>query len=574
MNKIVWWTAIICCIVLLLVVKYGTVDVPRWDDWDTPGDLIIADINSEVTWHSFFRQHNEARIIFTQAVHLALVKSFGWNSNMLHYVNWFVLSIIILMCAFAVLRNNLKSSWLATWFALLVICFMGSVAHWQNLLWSVQLIVFFVTMLGVAGAIVHTSDIPYWKKTAVSIICSTIATFSFTSGMTLWPLLWPGWVPLMQEPKLNTFKKELLCLKTVVYAAAALLVIGFYFFDYHRPSYHPPLSITNIGYSIKYFLYWFTGPFYISRFEYGGGPCYWLTVPSLMLLGAAGISAVVWLFFNRKIFFRAMISPRSYPWTLLLLFAIFSIILTTLGRAAFGPASAIAVRYSTIVICFYTGICGLIVACMADTKQVRKVLFLKIFGIFLSAVLLWSWIGKLYEVELDRDASYRNRLAMELAEVLSENRYLFKLYPRDTVAVRKITFLNNHHVFRHMPDYSWLPQALANPKGECKGKVVFSEELWYSHFNGVVSALNGQNFKFVIAVGKADSGNTPMLVIPCRQSDCGDFRGAGNSCVRFTDYIDTKLMPPLPWKLMAVSTIDKQCYAVALDTTGMNGLHF
>lgn len=570
MNKFVWATAVINCIALFFLVKYGTVDVPRWDDWDSPGDLIVSDINSDVTWHSFLRQHNEARIVFTQAVQLAIAKRFGWNSNILHYVNWFVLSIVILMCAFAISRNNLKSSGLATWFAVLAICFMGSFAHWQNLLWSVQLIILIVLACGIGGTIVHNSDIPYWKKTTAAIVFSIISTFSFTNGMMLWFLLWPGWMSLMKEPKLEKVKSELLRFETFIYAAAAIAVIVGFFWNYHRPPYHPPLAVSNIGYSSTYLLYWFMGPFFISRFEYGGGVVHLLTRTGVVLLGLAGISAAIGLFVNRRVLFRALLTPQSYPWILLIAYALVSAVLTTLGRAALGISGSVSIRYGTMALCFYVGICGLVAVFLTNTKQLKKGLFFKLFSIFLSVALLWSCIGKLYEVKLDKAAAYRNRLTMELAEVLPQNRYLLKLYPQDTMVVRKITFLNKHHVFKHMPDYRWLPGALANPKSECKGKIVFSEDLWYSHFNGVISGLNSTKVQFVIAVSSADSGTAPILAIPCKQSGCEYLKNRAAGCVLFDDYIETNLMPPLPWKFVAVSTIDRQCYTVAVDTTRKN----
>ena len=83
-----WATLFASAIVLGLLMFLTSGDIPREDEWDTPGDYLVARTNGTANFASLFRQHNESRIVISQLLAALITAHWGWNQHVLHAINW------------------------------------------------------------------------------------------------------------------------------------------------------------------------------------------------------------------------------------------------------------------------------------------------------------------------------------------------------------------------------------------------------------------------------------------------------------------------------------------------------
>jgi hypothetical protein len=87
----------------LWTIQLGATNIPFWDQWDEAKLFFKPWLEGTLTWHDFFRAHNEHRIFFTRVLDLLEVKLNGqWDPNFQTVVNsvihiaygWFLAIII------------------------------------------------------------------------------------------------------------------------------------------------------------------------------------------------------------------------------------------------------------------------------------------------------------------------------------------------------------------------------------------------------------------------------------------------------------------------------------------------
>src|SRR5687767_12738978 len=72
----------------ILIVK-NWVDVPLFDEWDTPGRLLKEVlVEGRFSWESLFAQHNESRMVLPKMLWLGLAALFGWDTRIGQALTW------------------------------------------------------------------------------------------------------------------------------------------------------------------------------------------------------------------------------------------------------------------------------------------------------------------------------------------------------------------------------------------------------------------------------------------------------------------------------------------------------
>jgi hypothetical protein len=112
-------------------------DVPFWDEWDSK--LLMNPAQNEITWNSFWSQHNEHRIVVTKFFFLLDFLFFNGSSTPLIVLNLFLaLSIFILIC-FAVMSHTQGTHNFNIYSAMALIGILNfSLAGSENLYWGFQ----------------------------------------------------------------------------------------------------------------------------------------------------------------------------------------------------------------------------------------------------------------------------------------------------------------------------------------------------------------------------------------------------------------------------------------------------
>lgn len=126
-----------------------------------------------------------------------------------------------------------------------------SPCQFENWLWGYQLSCFLLNFTLIAGVVVMCLRLPLAVQFLLAATCAIIATFSAGNGMLLWPLLWSiNFLRPKNKTRLEFF------IWSGAWLLLAVCAVGFYVYDYRKPTGHPPLAASH-----KFFDYLSAGPF-------------------------------------------------------------------------------------------------------------------------------------------------------------------------------------------------------------------------------------------------------------------------------------------------------------------------
>ena len=289
------WLALAAAATYLGILMFATsVDVPREDEWMTPGEFLLASAQGNASFEQhLFRQHNESRVIFSQLLTLGITRLFGtWNQHVIHVVNWLVL--VLTGAAFVLLGQRVIGQSASLTPALrqsekhtsprqghhrssavvlaLAVAVVFSPTQWRNYLSGGQLITLSLPFLLMSGLLANTSTrLSFPVKTLLAALCAFVATFTYANGMLQWALLWPLWVDGAREGFVKTAwrgpKRRQVIVSSALYVAAALGTAWWYLADYIQPP-----GVGEFGASamspakiLSFYVTWQMGPLLPSR---------------------------------------------------------------------------------------------------------------------------------------------------------------------------------------------------------------------------------------------------------------------------------------------------------------------
>lgn len=314
----------------LLVYQYG-VNLPFWDQWDTPGKLIVEASQQSLTGEQWMRQHNESRTLFPNLVFLSLAHLTHWNTRW-EMLLTFALSCLVSLNIYCLGRITFKNSYQSLFCYLLANLLIFNPIQNENWLWGFQGITF-TSIAGITTALVVIFLATPWKfKLLVSAMAAIIATFSFANGVLCWIVIFPALIIKANRDRQNKIKISFFWL---LISSATL---GIYLHNYHRPADLP--SVTQIFLhpilAINYYTAVLGSAFYshdLSQSQLAG---------IIILLIFAGV--VIYLWQQRT---QTQLIDLACPWLLIGLYVLLSIALITTGRMSLGIDTALAQRYIT-----------------------------------------------------------------------------------------------------------------------------------------------------------------------------------------------------------------------------------
>src|SRR2546421_11954874 len=62
----------------LRIQKKNWINIPIWDEWDTPGLALLHYAQGALTWGDLLAQHNESRKVVPRLLHIAIASVAGW----------------------------------------------------------------------------------------------------------------------------------------------------------------------------------------------------------------------------------------------------------------------------------------------------------------------------------------------------------------------------------------------------------------------------------------------------------------------------------------------------------------
>ena len=324
-------------IIVHVIAKYA-VDVPFWDQWETARLFGVTRYHHE-SLMDIARQQNESRLLFPNLIFLALSLPTGtWSVLREMYF-----SVGLVVAASAVLFQLLRR----TGFSLPVQAALLFVTNWmlfsltqqENWFFGIQICYYLVPTALCFALLANGSRRSLGWKTLVSLSLAFVAAYSFSGGVLICVLAFPGYLPANWSAVggWRPSRGELAWHATYVVVSAIMLIA--YFWDYQEPAGAGSLLyiFTHLKESLSYFFAWFGSPL-MPR-----GPVNQsIGAGIFVFVLLAGLLGVCW----RGLLDRAE-QARLYPWVVLAGYAVGSGLMTVIGRSGFGTRQALSSRYIT-----------------------------------------------------------------------------------------------------------------------------------------------------------------------------------------------------------------------------------
>jgi hypothetical protein len=342
------------------IAHYG-VNVPFADDWDL-SSFVSKAVHHKVLLKHLLQQHNEHRIFFLKLVVAAQAWLPYWDLRIQMFVS-VVLCGLTAGNMFILIKRTLPLSSrarLAIWFCITVLLF--SPVQYENWIWGFQCAFFFPPLCLSASWVVLTSNMRMSAKFWLSAFLTTVATFSFSTGLFGWLLSFPLFIYGEYPTERRKMIRWFLC-----WFGAAGVCLGGYLIGYHEPV-HSTRILTGFH------------PFLYAEYALvflGGGLFRTATDQATTVPFVAGAALTTLYLASLGSLFRrgpsSGLARTGMPWAAFGAFAIAGAILCAIGRRPFMPAiQALESRYTTVSLMLLVSLLGLLVVIGRDLKTMNR----------------------------------------------------------------------------------------------------------------------------------------------------------------------------------------------------------
>jgi len=433
---------------LRVLLKYW-VNIPIWDEWDTPGIAILRANQHTLNWSDLLAQHNESRKVIPRLICIALAWPAGWDvrhAMLLTFASLCLISGLILAC----LRKSAGIAGPGVLFAWTLVNFLlFAPSQYENLL-SGFIFEIFIPVFCLFGCIaVNLSQKRLPAKMALNSLLALAATYTFAHGMLLWPLALPV---LREDERSRPNWLRAAAPWYVVYVLIAAATILYYFSGYKRPDVAPPLpKFSQALQVIEFVIVWLGAGFRSASFS---ARTVGAVTGTILLVT---ISATL-LFLHRN---RAQ-WKSYYPWLLLAAFSINSRLVTAVGRVNIGVDLVFntsfdgfsSMRYNATSILEYVAIIGMLYHLSRDRVLIDPAWRsrARIAASILCTLFGFAWIctrsDERTRLPLFQQNRERARTAVIWSKVLPANPEIFAAYPYPEGFSARVQEMKRSHLLK------------------------------------------------------------------------------------------------------------------------------
>jgi len=309
----------------ILFVHRNGLNVPLYDQWEFVP--LWSDFLDGKPWsHHLFASHNEHRMIFPKLIFLATAKITQWDVTAEMYINLFFITLVLFMVILLLKRTEMSLL-----LSVPIAWILFSLNQYENLLWGWQMAIFIMTS-GVVASILFLDQVRRHAAFIIAgILSATVASFSFLSGLIIWPV---GFLQLiLMRQKISILMAWLI---------SGCFVVGLYVsgsFSYADASFRPDY-FTFLKIPFEYVKYISS---YIGSIVGGGH------LKQSVIYG----SIILFLFITLNLIqlFHAE-RENNLPWIMMGIFSLGSGMMTGVGRLTLGSDQALESRYVSISLFF------------------------------------------------------------------------------------------------------------------------------------------------------------------------------------------------------------------------------
>jgi len=411
-------------LIFIGIVHYG-VNTPFWDEWEMVPLFQHYD-HHMLSIGDLWRQHNEHRIFFPNAVLLIMAYVTHWNIGA-EIVLSFILSLISVSLIYKMMTVRIKNSVLAILGTFFLGFWFYSPVQWENWSWGWQ-IEWFLCIAAILTSIYLLDRLGPAKRMGTrektrfigAIFAAVIASFSLGSGIIVWVVGIITIILYRQRRRIIAY-----------WVSAGVLTTGLYYYHYHKPGGPSVLTFIHqpVGFC-KYVLEFFGRP--VSD-----------NIDVSRILGAILISLLIpiagILWFNRRNL------NKFIPWLALISLPIMVSLMTAVSRLGFGVEQGMASRYTAFSLLYIIGVSGIFLLAI-DTGRISKQK--TVLTILISIAVVLPLLISSYKNGIN---GWRVRSAyMRVVESCTHqdhpsNQCLSMTYPDPNIARERLTYVKQKH---------------------------------------------------------------------------------------------------------------------------------
>ena len=337
-------------IIVHLIHKYA-VDVPFWDQWETARFFSVSKYGHE-SLIELARQQNESRLLFPNLIFLALSVPGNWSVVREMYFSVALIAGISAVL-FALLRRTGFSLPVQAALLFVINWLLFSLSQHENWFFGIQICYSLPPTMLCLALLANVSGRSLRWKTLVCLALAFVSSYSFSGGVLICPLAFPGFLPSNWSASGRWLPRRRELAWHLLYVAVCAVMLAAYFWTYSEPAGAGSLTyiFKHLGASLGYFLVWLGSPFAPPgpvSLAMGIGIFAFLTLATLLALAAW------WGLRDRAE------QTRLYPWIMLAGYAVGTGLATVVGRSGFGIEQALSSRY--IIFSNFTYIAILVLA--------------------------------------------------------------------------------------------------------------------------------------------------------------------------------------------------------------------
>jgi hypothetical protein len=330
---------------LLFYIQSFGVSAVFWDEWDNVS-LLQKATSGALRVQDLFAQANEFRPFFPRLLMIALDRFTRFNTIAEMVLSWSLLCLTGLLIFFS-FRKNLfyRSSRVSLLLYLPVSLLLFSFRQFESILWGINLLIYMGIFGSVAAFYFLGSGRTVDLRFAVSLLCGVLASFSWSTGLFVWP------IGLLQI---------LISKRRSIGSTSLWTLIGIVVWSVYSYGWYPIFSPSQYAYSfqhhvegIEFFLANLASPFVLSS---------WLMA---FLFGL--VLAVVGLVIMIQMI-RGGLAKKSIFGLSLVMYSVAASVATTVGRSFLGVPGALASRYTPNAA---IGIIGLYILVLSISRATR-----------------------------------------------------------------------------------------------------------------------------------------------------------------------------------------------------------
>lgn len=341
------------CIVLTARYRY---DTPYWDQWWNV-EMVQMAFDGTLRIQDLWRLDNEHRVFFPNMLNVLMARLSHWNLAWESAASILFAVLTYLLIARALLRAEKDLAASGTlWVLPLIACMLFSFNQWRNWMWGLHLMIFMAAFFLVATVVLLGAKELSWPRFAAATLLAVLASYSFGSGIVVWPagfiLLLPG---LVRRPRTGGPKAGL-------WVLAACATMAIYFIGYQAtPASQDALNA--LASPLRY------GAYILA---YLGAPIFNYSPRLSLIAGTLGLVLLIVL--THTLIRKQAIAPHiPAPFLGMALLAIAIALLTGLKQSHEGIQQALSSRYITWPTLFWIALASLLyLATLASAERTPR----------------------------------------------------------------------------------------------------------------------------------------------------------------------------------------------------------